>query len=193
MPRGDRGFPFSASGGALRKGGLALAYDLSLLLQTSGLCDLYGSRCIRAGDPFDSIHDLYEIIARSVFGSPTVWVMEISTYFLIFAGFLGMAYTMRKNGHICVDFLYARFSRNVRRVLDIFTSALSLFAMYVCVTESTNYMLMSYDMGIVSPSLLRAPSGIPQTAMVVGFTLLFLEILNHLLRDFFDDGKEEKL
>ena len=25
----------------------------------------------------------YEIIARSVFGSPTVWVMEISTYFLI--------------------------------------------------------------------------------------------------------------
>lgn len=51
----------------------------------------------------------YEIIARSVFGSPTVWVMEISTYFLIFAGFLGMAYTMRKNGHICVDFLYARF------------------------------------------------------------------------------------
>ena len=127
----------------------------------------------------------YEIIARSVFGSPTV--------FLIFAGFLGMAYTMRKNGHICVDFLYARFSRNVRRVLDIFTSALSLFAMYVCVTESTNYMLMSYDMGIVSPSLLRVPLWIPQTAMVVGFTLLFLEILNHLLRDFFDDGKEEKL
>ena len=121
----------------------------------------------------------YEIIARSVFGSPTVWVMEISTYFLIFAGFLGMAYTMRKNGHICVDFLYARFSRNVRRVLDIFTSALSLFAMYVCVTESTNYMLMSYDMGIVSPSLLRVPLWIPQTAMVVGFTLLFLEILNH--------------
>lgn len=135
----------------------------------------------------------YEIIARSVFGSPTVWVMEISTYFLIFAGFLGMAYTMRKNGHICVDFLYARFSRNVRRVLDIFTSSLSLFAMYVCVTESTNYMLMSYDMGIVSPSLLRVPLWIPQTAMVVGFTLLFLEILNHLLRDFFDDGKEEKL
>ena len=119
--------------------------------------------------------------------------MEISTYVLIFAGFLGMAYTMRKNGHICVDFLYARFSRNVRRVLDIFTSALSLFAMYVCVTESTNYMLMSYDMGIVSPSLLRVPLWIPQTAMVVGFTLLFLEILNHLLRDFFDDGKEEKL
>lgn len=34
--------------------------------------------------------------------------------------------------------------------------------MYVCVTESTNYMLMSYDMGIVSPSLLRVPLWIPE-------------------------------
>lgn len=134
----------------------------------------------------------YEIIARSVFHHPTVWVMEISTYLLVLAGFFGMSYTMRKNGHITVDFLFSRFSRNVQRGLDIITSILSLFVIYVCMTESTNYMLMTEAMGVVSPSLLRVPMWIPQTFMVIGFVLLFLEIINHLLGDFFQDGKEEK-
>ncbi len=134
----------------------------------------------------------YEIIARSLLHSPTVWAMEISTYLLILAGFFGMSYTMRTHGHICVDFLYSRFPRNVRRILDIITTALSLFAIYVCMTESTNYMLMSLKMGVVSPSLLRVPLWIPQTFMVIGFVLLFLEIINHFLADFFADEKEEK-
>ena len=134
----------------------------------------------------------YEIFARSVLHSPTVWAMEISTYLLILAGFFGMSYTMRTNGHICVDFLYSRFSKNVRRVLDIITSLLSLFAIYVCMTESTNYMLMSLAMGVVSPSLLRVPLWIPQLFMVIGFVLLFLEIIDHFFGDFFNDEKEGK-
>ncbi len=127
----------------------------------------------------------YEIIARGVFHSPTEWVMEYSTYLVILAGFLGMAYTMRTNGHICVDFLFSRFSRPVRRTLDIVSTLLSLFVVYVCMTESTNYMLMSQAMGIVSPSTLRVPLWIPQSSMVIGFTLLFLEIISRLLGDFF--------
>lgn len=59
-------------------------------------------------------------------------------------------------------------------------------------TESTNYMLMSQAMGVVSPSLLRVPMWIPQTFMVIGFVLLFLEIINHLLGDFFKEEKEGK-
>ena len=69
--------------------------------------------------------------------------------------------------------------------MDTFTSLLSLFALYVCMTESTNYMLMSLENGIVSPTLLRVPLWIPQTFMVIGFVLLFLETLNHFLGDFF--------
>ena len=96
-----------------------------------------------------------------------------------------MSYTMRTHGHIFVDFLYSCFPKGVRRGMDIFTSLLSLFALYVCMTESTNYMLMSLENGIVSPTLLRVPLWIPQTFMVIGFVLLFLETLNHFLGDFF--------
>ena len=46
-------------------------------------------------------------------------------------------------------------------------------------------MLMSLENGIVSPTLLRVPLWIPQTFMVIGFVLLFLETLNRFLGDFF--------
>ncbi len=134
----------------------------------------------------------YEILARGLFHKPTSWAMEVSTYLLILAGFFGMAYTMRTHGHICVDFLYSRFPKALRRGLDVLTSLLSLFAIYVCMTESTNYMLMSYTMEIVSPSLLRVPLWIPQCFMLIGFVLLFLEIANHFLADFFGDEDEKE-
>ena len=134
----------------------------------------------------------YEIIARSIFHSPTVWVMEVSTYLLILAGFFGMAYTMRENGHICVDFLYGRFPLSVQKGLDVLTSLLTAFVLYVCMTESTNYVMLTKAMGVVSPSLLRVPLWIPQTFMVIGFVLLFLEDINHMLGLFLGSEKEGK-
>jgi len=132
----------------------------------------------------------YEVIARGLFHAPTEWVMEYATYLLIFSGFLGMAYTMRVGGHIRVDFLFEKFPRGVRRALDILTSLLSVFLMYVCTTESWNYMEMSREMGIVSPSTIRFPMWIPQLFMVIGFALLWLEVIDHLLEDFFNFEKE---
>ena len=100
----------------------------------------------------------YEIIARSLLHRPTVWAMEISTYLLILAGFFGMSYTMRTHGHIFVDFLYSRFPKGVRRGMDIFTSLLSLFALYVCMTESTLRMASLRRRFCVCRSGSRRPS-----------------------------------
>ena len=36
---------------------------------------------------------VYEVIMRGMFNSPTEWVVEISTYCVTIAGFLGMAVT----------------------------------------------------------------------------------------------------
>ena len=45
---------------------------------------------------------VYEIVMRGIFNSPTEWVLEISTYLIIGAGFLGMAVTLRHKAHISV-------------------------------------------------------------------------------------------
>ena len=48
---------------------------------------------------------LYEVVCRYVFQSPTLWVMDCSIYFVMWAVLLGSAYTMRTRGHVLVDVL----------------------------------------------------------------------------------------
>ncbi len=63
----------------------------------------------------------YEVVSRYVFGAPTNWAFEVGfmlmgTHFLI-----GLAYTLREEAHVRVDFFYAQLSPRKRAVCDIFT------------------------------------------------------------------------
>lgn len=63
----------------------------------------------------------YEVISRYVFNRPTLWAFEVSymvmgTHFLI-----GMAYALRENVHVRVDFFYGHLSARKQAVCDIFT------------------------------------------------------------------------
>ena len=63
---------------------------------------------------------VYEVIMRGMFNSPTEWVVEISTYCVTIAGFLGMAVTFVANKHIKVDILLSHLSkRTLRRRNDL--------------------------------------------------------------------------
>ena len=123
---------------------------------------------------------VYEIIMRGLFHSPTEWVLEISTYLIIVAGFLGLAVTLRKHGHIKVDFIQGRLSRRTRHVLDIITTVLSIVVFAVFVVESAELVRQSHEFNKLSPSILRFPLWIPQLSLVIGSTLLFLELIRQL-------------
>ncbi|MDR1245619.1 MAG: TRAP transporter small permease subunit [Clostridiales Family XIII bacterium] len=48
---------------------------------------------------------VFEALARGAFSSPTSWTLDISSYFLIWAVFLGSAYAYQEKGHVAVDIL----------------------------------------------------------------------------------------
>jgi TRAP-type mannitol/chloroaromatic compound transport system permease small subunit len=63
----------------------------------------------------------YEVFSRYVLGEPTFWAFEVGymmmgTHFLI-----GLAYTLRENGHVRVDLFYGRLSRKKQALVDVFT------------------------------------------------------------------------
>ena len=120
---------------------------------------------------------VYEIIMRGLFHAPTEWVLEISTYLIIAAGFLGFGVTLRRRGHIQVDFVVERFSPKARCVLELCMTMLSLLLFFIFMTESTDFVLASYEYHKLSPSILRFPLWIPQLPLVLGFGLLFLELI----------------
>ena len=126
----------------------------------------------------------YEIVMRGVFNAPTEWVLEISTYLIIVAGFLGLGVTLRRRGHIQVDFLAGRFPPKTRCLLELVTTALSVALFYIFTTESAGLVASSYEYHKLSPSILRFPLWIPQLSLVLGSALLFLELVRQLWGDF---------
>lgn len=64
---------------------------------------------------------LYEVIARFVFGTPTIWAYEISlALYGIYVALIG-AYTLVHGVHVNVDILYAGFSPRTRAGVNVFT------------------------------------------------------------------------
>lgn len=60
----------------------------------------------------------WEVVARYVFGAPTIWSFEI-TYMLYGAMFmLGAAYALRVGAHIRTDFFWEKWSPRTKGVID---------------------------------------------------------------------------
>lgn len=77
---------------------------------------------------------LVEVFLRYLLGAPLSWSTAFTADYLL-AGlvFLGMAPTLRQDGHIRIDLVYTRLPARVRRYVDLFGNLLSLgFALLLC-------------------------------------------------------------
>jgi TRAP-type mannitol/chloroaromatic compound transport system permease small subunit len=72
---------------------------------------------------------VYEIFARYLFNSPTIWAHEMSTFFYGAYFLLGAAFSLRRGGMISVDILVNRLSRRARAFLNVITF---FFLLSVC-------------------------------------------------------------
>lgn len=120
---------------------------------------------------------IWEVFARSVLHSPTIWAIEISTYSITIAGFLSAAYVLRKNGHLEITLFTQLMSKNTVNLLGIFTDFLAILFCLIVVIYGTELVELSYLIGAVSVSELRVDLWIPQLAVPIGFGLLGLEFL----------------
>lgn len=118
----------------------------------------------------------YEIIVRDFFHSPTEWVLEVSTYAILIAGFLGLAVAFRDNTHVRVDIFAGRLAPETKRKVDMIINVISFLLFLIFMTESMDLVTSSYVYHKLSPSILRFPLFIPQFALVFGSFLLLGEI-----------------
>ena len=89
---------------------------------------------------------VWEVIARGVLNSPTEWVMEISTYCILIAGFLGMGVAYAGKKHIHVDIFVSQMSPKMLTYVEVFTSLLGIFYSYI-------FTVYSWDMAMLSLEL----------------------------------------
>jgi len=73
-----------------------------------------------------------DVILRSSIGKPILGAYELIQFLMVILIFFALPYTAAKDGHVTVDFVYERFSKRGRAVIDSIAYFLS-FALYVLI------------------------------------------------------------
>jgi TRAP-type C4-dicarboxylate transport system permease small subunit len=59
----------------------------------------------------------YDLVARNIFDSPTLWALDASRFLLMFVFFLGLAPALEHGSHVSVDIVEGYLTPGPRRIL----------------------------------------------------------------------------
>jgi len=125
----------------------------------------------------------YEVVARYLLKSPTIWAMESTQYLFLATTALGGAYVLRHGGHVNVPILYSRLSTRTQAIADVVTSLffflfmVALFrASWITTVEAVVYLEHS-------PTYWEPPIYPVYIVMTAGIFLIILQGLAKLVRD----------
>lgn len=127
---------------------------------------------------------LYEVVSRRVFSAPTLWAYDIA-YMLNGVGFLFAAgYTLRRNGHIRIDFLSTRLPRRNQDFINLFVYLFLVFpALLGLIYGSFNGWLEAYLTDALEPASSWMPLIWPLYAgILIGFVSLMLQCIAEFIR-----------
>ncbi|MEM9763059.1 MAG: TRAP transporter small permease [Pseudomonadota bacterium] len=85
---------------------------------------LVTSRLAMIGVIFTVIVMFYEVVARYVFGSPTLWANELSLWIASFVFLFAGQYAMQQRSHIRIYLIYDIMPRWLQRSCDVFSTVL---------------------------------------------------------------------
>lgn len=116
----------------------------------------------------------YEVFIREIFGKPTIWTNEITSYLLVWVGLLGVIYAYDRGTHVSVDLVFRHLNARIQRILNVITAVfILLFGLCICV-YGYKYWWLGYSRGWRHFGMLDVPMSYTRIALpIVGLLLLF--------------------
>jgi TRAP-type mannitol/chloroaromatic compound transport system permease small subunit len=129
------------------------------------------------------------ILLWSVFtnalGKPAIWVMEMAQFTMAAYYLVGAAFSMQQDAHVRMDFLYERWGKRKRSLVDSITSVCLLFYLAMLVLggwESASSAVVYGQRNHTVWAPYMAPIKIIMTS---GMALMFLQAVSELVKDLF--------
>lgn len=136
---------------------------------------------------------VFEAVMRTFFSAPTSWSLDISTYLLIWAVFLGSAYAFQEKGHVAVDLLRdaveKRWSKAPRRVMAFIGYAIALVVLIVLMRAGFMLAKTALDTNQLTYANAQIPAFILWLAVVVGSVMMVITVVFIILDLFTTDEK----
>ena len=121
------------------------------------------------------------VIVRYFFNVPTIWQIDVVTYAIVAATFVGSAYVLMTRGHVNVEILPLYLNPRIRYWLALFTILLSMSFCVVLFVLCTQYCYQAWTEGWHSNTVWRARLWIPYLSMPFGLALLVLQYFAELI------------
>jgi len=115
-----------------------------------------------------------DVFMRYVFGSPTIWITEVSTYLFLYVIYLATAYALQKGDHIKVTFFVDFCSKKAQRWIDLVTQIMGVLFTVVLLWQTSAMTWSAIKGKWTTPTMLNMPIAIIHAIMVLGSFLLLL-------------------
>ena len=112
-------------------------------------------------------------------------IPEYAGYFMAAASFLAFANALNRGSHIRVSLLLNAVPSSVRRVLEIWCFGIGTAVMWYFVWYCQRFVYWSWKFNDISQGQDRTELWIPQSAMLVGATILAIALTDHLIHVIF--------
>jgi TRAP-type mannitol/chloroaromatic compound transport system permease small subunit len=125
----------------------------------------------------------YEIVARYVFKSPTIWAVETMIYGCALIYVLCSAWVTQDGRHVRIDMLYERLKPRTKAVVDSITFIAFLLYITFLLWASYKYAYKSTIIWEESDSPWRPPLWPMKISLALGVALVLLQGISNWLRD----------
>ncbi len=118
-----------------------------------------------------------DVVLRYFFNRPTIWVLEICEYILLYVVFLGAAWVLKEEGHVRVGLVVDRLSPKTQALINMITSIVGAL---VCLTLTWYGVQVTWNhfvRGVPSIEMLHLPQFLVLMIIPIGSFLLFVQFL----------------
>ena len=134
---------------------------------------------------------LVEVLTRYILRSPLSIADEMGGYLLVSITFMGLAYTWKERGHVRVSLLVSRLSDKFANLLRFITLILATVFTIPLIKACYDLISDSLLFESRSGSWLRTPLAYPQTILLIGAILLFLQLIAEIIKATIAVGNSE--
>lgn len=121
-------------------------------------------------------------IMRLLLDRPQVWIMDVTSQSLLFIGFLGAAWVLKRNKHVTLDLLVTRLNPRAQVILNTIMSIIGVFICVVITWYGTEVTWEHFQKGIRSATYLEIPRGPLLAVIPLGGFLLSLQFLRRTIQ-----------
>jgi TRAP-type C4-dicarboxylate transport system permease small subunit len=130
------------------------------------------------------------VIMRYLFNRPVAWIVEISSYLMLYITFLGTAWLLRREGHVEIDLFTSHLSQKQRAVLRSVTSVGGAIVGLILAWKGALITIDYFRRGVIAMDILNTPQYLLMAIIPVGGFLLMIEFILRIFH-FGQTGSQE--